>query len=215
MPNSNVRFYKEDITARGVHISLGLISGEYVLLQKHVETVKIRRAFKLKVVIVRKSKNYCTDIELFLHNYIMPFCHYPTPRIFSSSFISWRKATVWKSMNWDTRWYFFKDMYILACECSSLFGEIQCSLMKEMTNMWVAHKKDVSGDKPNHDSLLLLRKLLFHIPLINNFNRRCWQCFWLFLLLWSSPSHCQRGWKIVHCNESCCLLFSFNWKTDN
>lgn len=141
MPNSNVRFYKEDIIAGGVHISLGLISGEYVLLQKHVETVKIRRAFNLKVVIVRKSKNSCTDIELFLHNYIMPFCHYTTPGIFSSSFISWRKATVWKSMNWDTIWYFFKDMYILACECNSLFGEIQCSLMNEMTNMWVAHKK--------------------------------------------------------------------------
>lgn len=40
MPNSNVRFYKEDITAGGVHVSLGLISGEYVLFQIHVETEK-------------------------------------------------------------------------------------------------------------------------------------------------------------------------------
>ncbi len=59
MPNSNVRFYKEDVTVGGVHITLELISGEYVLLQKHVETVKIRRAFKWNV-IVRKSKNYWT-----------------------------------------------------------------------------------------------------------------------------------------------------------
>lgn len=92
MPNSNVRFYKEDIIAGGVHISLGLISGEYVLLQKHVETVKIRRAFNLKVVIVRKSKNSCTDIELFLHNYIMPFCHYTTPRIFFFFFYILKKS---------------------------------------------------------------------------------------------------------------------------
>lgn len=40
MPNSNVRFSKEDIIAGGVQISQGLISGEYVLLQIHVKAEK-------------------------------------------------------------------------------------------------------------------------------------------------------------------------------
>lgn len=73
----------------------------------------------------KKSKNTCTDIELSSHlqHYIMPFGHYTTPGFFSSSFMSWRKATVWKSMNWDKRWYFVQEMYILACECNSLLCE--------------------------------------------------------------------------------------------
>lgn len=79
-------FHKEDITAGGVQISLGLISGEYVFLQIHTDTDlhwKDSRSLKQKVLIVRKSKNSCSDIERFLclQHYIMPFCHYTTPGI--------------------------------------------------------------------------------------------------------------------------------------
>lgn len=55
MPNSNVRFYKEDVTAGGVHISLELISGEYVLLQKHVET-KNQTCIQMKCDCKKKLK---------------------------------------------------------------------------------------------------------------------------------------------------------------
>ncbi len=68
----------------------------------------------------------------------MPFCHYTTPGICFFLFYILKKSHSVKSMNCDTMWYFFKDMYILARECNSLFEEIQCSLMNEMTNMWVA-----------------------------------------------------------------------------
>lgn len=149
--------------------------------------------------------------------YIMPFCHYTTPGIFSSSFISWRKATVWKSMNCYTIWYFFKDMYILARECNSLFEKIQCSLMKENDKYVGAYNKmcPVINQTTTVITLLLLWKLFYlisHWSIISIEGVEGVSDYFCFCV---ALPHIVRGvgklytaiWILLS------VLFSFNWKT--
>lgn len=118
------------------------------------------------MVIVRKSKNSSTDIELFLHLQhfsVILSLYYPLD--FFPLLYNLKKSHSMRKR--ELRLYFFQDMYILACECNSLLcEEIQYSLMNEMTNMWhkylVCPQKDVS--KPNHDSLILLHNFFFPYP---------------------------------------------------